>query len=589
MSANSFLAALLINPATILTVGAALAALLPDSRAGLRRPFALVFLAFSAVELARLGLGDYGALTLFGAPATMIRLDPLSRIFAVVFHIAAGLNIVYAWHDRSRMTVFASLAYPAAAIGGVLAGDLVTLFVWWEMTAVISALLVFASGTRASFTAGMRYLAIQILSGVLLLGGVALLFAETHSFAFGPIPLRDGAGEIRLSALLVFLGFGVKSAFPLLHNWVQDAYPKSTISGTIVLSIFTTKLAVYALARSFAGEPSLLWIGAIMTLFPIFFALIENDLRKVLCYSINNQVGFMVVGIGVGTATAVNGAVGYAFCNIIFESLLFMAVGAAMYRTGTSKATELGGLYRTMPLTMIFCLIGALSISAFPLFAGFVTKGLIIDGVAEQRHFWIWHALLFASAGVLEHAGIKIPYFTFFAHDSGKRPKEAPPMMLLAMTVSAILCVGIGIYPKPLYALLPYQSAIADYAPYSLYHILEQSQLLLWAVLAFALLVLFRLYPPEVPSTNLDTDWFWRVPGRRMLAWAAGVAQALWGFAWGVFTRRLDRFIARVYAVHGPEGSLARSWPIGFMALATAIVLGLALVLAFISKLISNT
>ncbi|HXI87939.1 MAG TPA: proton-conducting transporter membrane subunit, partial [Parvularculaceae bacterium] len=433
MNANSVFAVIMTNPAAILMVGALLAALLPDSRAGLRRPFLLVFLAFSAAELARLGLGEYGTLSLFGESMTMVRLDPLSRLFAVVFHIAAALNILYAWHDKGRATVFAGLAYPAAALGGVVAGDLVTLFVWWEMTAVISAILVFAGGTRASFTAGMRYLGVQILSGVLLLGGIALLYVETHSLAFGPIPLRDGAGDIRLSALLIFLGFGIKSAFPLLHNWVQDAYPKSTVSGTIILSIFTTKLAVYALARSFAGEPSLIWLGAIMTLFPVFFALIENDLRKVLCYSINNQVGFMVVGIGVGTAAAVNGAVGYAFCNIIFESLLFMAVGAAMYRTGTAKATELGGLYRTMPLTMIFCVIGALSISAFPFFAGFVTKGMIIDGVAGQHHFWIWLALLFASAGVLEHAGIKIPYFTFFAHDSGKRPKEAPPMMLLAM------------------------------------------------------------------------------------------------------------------------------------------------------------
>lgn len=578
-SANSLIAALAMNPAVILTVGGVLCVFLP---ATLRRIFMLVFVAASAAQLYRLGLGEYGQTTLFGEILTLLRVDPLSRLFAIVFHIAAALNVLYGWHEKDRAQSFATLAYPAAALGGVLAGDLISLFVWWEMAAITSVFLVWAQATRATYVAGMRYLAIQILSGVLLLAGIVFVFSDTLSFSFGNIGLYDEAtGALKLSGLVILVAFGVKSAFPLLHNWVQDAYPKSSVSGTIVLSIFTTKLAVYALARSFAGTPELIVIGAVMTFFPIFFALIENDLRKVLCYSINNQVGFMVVGIGVGTAGALNGAVGYAFCNIIFESLLFMAVGAAMYRTGTSKATELGGLYRTMPVTMAMCVIGALSISAFPGFAGFVTKGLIIDGVAGAGLFWIWLALLFASAGVLEHAGIKIPYFTFFAHDSGKRPKEAPPAMLAAMLISAALCIGIGLYPEPLYALLPNQEQIAGYHPYAPYHLAEQLQLLLWAVLAFAVLILVKLYPPEVPSTNLDTDWLYRVPGRSLLLWATGATRGLWRLSWRLFYGRVERVLERIYAVHGPEGGLARSWPTGSMALWTAVLLGLVLALAF--------
>ena len=361
---------------------------------------------------------------------------------------------------------------------------------------------------------------------------------------------------------------------------MQDAYPKSTISGAIVLSIFTTKLAVYSLARAFPGTPELIYIGAVMTIFPIFFALIENDLRKVLTYSINNQVGFMVCAIGLG---AINGAAGYAFGSIIFEGLLFMALGAAMYRTGTSKATELGGLYKTMPLTMGLCIVGALSISAFPGTLGFVTKGLIIDSAAGANLFWIWLTLLFASAGVLEHAGIKIPYFTFFAHDSGKRPKDAPIGMAVAMGIAAVLCIGLGVYPDPLYALMPDQAAIADYHPYTAYHVVEQLQLLLWAVLAFAVLILIKWYPAEVPSTNLDADWFYRVPGRALLGWATGASRATWIALWGIFCGRVQALMARIYAVHGPEGQLARSWPIGFMALWTAILLALVLALSFIA------
>jgi multicomponent Na+:H+ antiporter subunit D len=583
MGVNSLISALAMNPAVILTVGALLGALVPNGYAAIRRPLMLVFVAVSAAQLNRLGLGEFGRLDFFGEPATMVRLDPLSRLFAIVFHIAAALNLLYGWRSRDRLQDFATLAYPAAALGGVLAGDLVTLFVWWEIAAVASVFLVFGPGSRATFLAGMRYLTIQILSGVLLLAGIALVWRETGSLAFGEIGLRAADGAIKLSGLLVFLAFGIKAAFPLLHNWVQDAYPKANFAGVIVLSVFTTKLAVASLARAFPGTEELIAIGAVMTVFPIFFALIENDLKKVLCYSINNQVGFMVIGIGFGTAASINGAVGYAFCNIIFESLLFMAIGAAAYRTGSSKATDLGGLYRTMPITMVFCLVGALSISAFPGFAGFVTKSLIIDAAGAANMFWIWLVMLFASAGVLEHAGIKIPYFTFFAHDGGKRPKEAPPEMLAAMAISAVLCIAIGVTPAPLYALLPFPEAIADYRPYAAYHVVEQLQLLLWAVFAFALLILFKWYPPEVPSTNLDADWIYRTWGRRLLGWAADAARALWSAARRGATERFIAAIDRIYTMHGPEGALARSWPTGFMALATAIVLGVALIIAFTS------
>lgn len=579
MSASSLLSVFLDNPAVILTVGALMCVATPRHLAGV---IMLVVTAISAAKLYSLGLGNYGVFELFGEEITTIRIDPLSRVFAVVFHIAIALNVIYAWGQKDRAQNFATLAYPAAALGGVLAGDFITLFIWWEMAAITSVFLVWAPGTRATYVSGMRYLAIQVLSGVLLLAGVVLFYRETGSFAFDAIGLRDGDGAIKLAALVIFLAFGIKSAFPLLHNWVQDAYPKSTISGTIILSVFTTKLAVYALARGFAGTPELIYIGAVMTIFPIFFALIENDLRKVLTYSINNQVGFMIVGIGIGTAASLNGAVGYAFSNIIFESLLFMAVGAAMFRTGTSKATELGGLYRTMPLTLTFCIIGALSISAFPGFAGFVTKGLIVDGAAGFN-IWIWLTLLFASAGVLEHAGIKIPYFTFFAHDSGKRPKEAPVPMLIAMGVAAILSIGIGVHPEPLYALLPDQEQIAGYHPYSAYHIIEQLQLLLWAILAFAVLILIKWYPAEVPSTNLDTDWFYRVPGRAFVTWAVGAARVIWVALWGIFSGRLHALMTRIYTMHGPEGQLARNWPIGFMALWTAVLLGFVLVLSFLA------
>ncbi len=586
-SVSNMLGALWLNPAVIMTVGAFLAALAP---AAIRKFLALGFVVLSALKFYQLGLVEAGQIDLFGENLVTLRIDPLARIFGVVFHIAIALNLFYGWHEKDdRGQNFANLAYPAACLGGVLSGDFLSLFVWWEIAAITSVLLVWAKGTRATYLSGMRYLSVQILSGVLLLGGIALYYRETGSIAFDQIGLRDPNGAIKLPALFLFMAFGIKSAFPLIHNWVQDSYPKSTLTGTIVLSVFTTKLAVYSLARGFPGTTELVYIGAVMTIFPIFFALIENDLRKVLCYSINNQVGFMVIGIGVGSATALNGAVGYAFCNIIFESLLFMALGAAMYRTGTSQATELGGLYRQMPLTMVLCIIGALSISAFPFTAGFVTKGLIIEGAAAAHIpgiLAIWLVLLFASAGVLEHAGIKIPYFTFFAHSHPNRKfikDRVPTGMYIAMGISAFLSIAIGVMPGWLYALMPNQSQIQSYNPNTAYHIIEQLQLLLFAILAFAVLIKMKWYPAEIPSDNLDSDWIWRVPGRNIIRWGNKAVNLIWLSIWGIISRCVSDVSKNIYSLHGPEGRMARSWPVGFMALWTAIVLLAVLLLSFLT------
>lgn len=577
------------SPALIVIFGGVLAPFLPNGWT--RNIFMLAIPVLAAVQLFSLGFGEYWNYELFGQTLTLTRVDGLSRIFSTIFLIAIALNVIYAWHVRDVVQQAAALIYPGAALGGVLAGDLITLFVFWEIAAISSVFLIWASRNRRAFYAGMRYLAWQISSGVLLLMGIVLYYRATGSLDFTRF-LDGGFSLTDPAVFFIFIAFGIKSAFPLLHNWVQDAYPESTITGTIVLSIFTTKLAVASLARGFAGAEELVYIGAAMTAFPIFFAVIENDLRRVLTYSLNNQVGFMIVGVGIGTPLALNGAAAYAFCNILFEGLLFMAMGAVLYRTGTVKGSELGGLYKTMPWTAAFCIIGAASISAFPLFSGFISKGLIIGAAAKEHYFWVWLTLLFAAAGVFHHSGIKIPFFAFFAHDSGKRPKEAPMHMLIAMAITAFLCIFIGTAQiftgplgDPLYALLPYEVVIKDsHSPYIAYtapHIITQLQILLYSGLAFAVLQKTGLYPPELKSTNLDTDWFYRVPGRAFAGWSVGASGATFNAFWAIFAGRVHAIMERIYAVHGPEGQMAKSWPIGFMALWTAILLGFVLVIAF--------
>ena len=447
----------------------------------------------------------FGLVTTFGGYEIQpLRLDRLSFIFALIFLIASFLGQLFALPENSRTLRAAGLIYAGAAVSATLAGDLISLFVHWELTALASVFIVW-NGQKvpsdAHIRAGLRYFLLQILSGLLLLVGAIMWIRATGSGEFNHIGLDAPGGW------WIFLAFGIKCAFPLLHNWLQDAYPRASAAGTVMLSAFTTKLAVYALARGYAGTEYLMWIGAIMTAFPIFFAVIENDLRRVLAYSLNNQLGFMVAGIGIGTSLAIDGAAAHAFAHILYKALLFMSMGAVLHQVGTIKASELGGLYSSMPWTARFCIIGSLSISAFPLFSGFVTKSMILSAAAIEHHMWLWLVLLFASAGVLDHSGIKIPFFSFFAHDSGKRCKEAPLPMLIAMAITAALCIGIGVWPDPLYALLPFES---QYRPYTPEHIVGQYQLLFFAALAFVTLMRLGWYPPEVRGINLDSDWLYR-------------------------------------------------------------------------------
>jgi multicomponent Na+:H+ antiporter subunit D len=517
--------------------------------------------------------GNFQTVQLAGLDLDLMRVDRLARVFGLVFCLAAFLGNLYAWHVRDTVQQVAALLYAGSAIGAVFAGDLISLFLYWEGTAIASVFLIWARRTTGAYYTGMRYLVIQVLSGVILLGGAALYWQETGSLAFEHMTLGSPA------TWAIFIAFGIKAAFPLLHNWLQDSYPAATVTGTVILSAFTTKLAIYALARGFAGTEMLIYIGAVMTLFPIFFAEIENDLRRVLAYSLNNQLGFMVVGIGVGTEMALNGTAAHAFAHILYKALLFMSVGAVLYRTGTSKASELGGLYRTMPRTAFFCLVGAASISAFPLFSGFVTKSLILDETAKAHYPIIWAALVFASAGVLSHSGIKIPYFTFFAHDSGKRPAEAPGHMQLAMAITAALCIGIGVYPEPLYAILPYP---VEFHPYTVSHVVWQLQLLLFALLAFGILMKTGIHPPEIRAVNLDFDWTYRKAGPAVLRWLAWAVSSVWGAVTGVLSATLGGIVSGLLQSHGPEGRMAQVWPTGSMVLWIAILLGITLLVNYL-------
>ena len=554
-------------PALPLFLGAALAGVLGG------RNRALVMLGapvLGALGLYQLEPGTTVTLQLFDYTLTPVRVDDLALLFGYLFHLAAFIGVVFALHVKDRLQDVAALAYAGSAVGAVLAGDLLTLFVYWELLALTSAVLVFARRSGRALASGMRYLVMQVGSGVLLLAGALVYARGAGGLTFDYIGLDAPGGW------LIFVAFGIKSAFPLLHGWLIDSYPESTPTGTVFLSAFTSKVAIYALARGFPGTELLVYIGALMTCFPIFYAVIENDLRRVLAYSLINQLGFMVVGIGIGTELALNGAVAHAFNDVIFKGLLMMSMGAVLHVTGEMRGSELGGLYKKMPKTTILCMVGAASISAFPLFSGFVSKSMVVTAALEEGYSFIWLALLFASAGVFHHAGIKIPFFAFFAHDSKHvaTAHEPPPNMLIAMTIAALLCIGIGSFPAFLYGMLPYDTG---YSPYDATHVLAQLQLLAFSALAFTWLKLAGIYPPELRSVNLDVDWLYRrlAPNavHAVMAKVTPIDRALRSQA----KAAIDWALRDLARHHGSYGGLGGSWPTGSMVLWVAALLGLSL------------
>jgi multicomponent Na+:H+ antiporter subunit D len=572
---NSLLA---LPPFVPLLIGALAAIFL---RGHLRNAIMIFAPIVGALNLMGLEHGVMLTFEFMGYTLEPVRIDKLSLMFGYLFHLASLIAIIYALHVKDTTQHVAGLSYAASAVGAVFAGDLLTLFVFWELLALTSVFLVWARRTDKAYHSGMRYLIIQVLSGVMLLAGL-LIFAKTSgNLLFNEIGLEH-QGLAEIGAWLIFLAFGIKCAFPFVHNWLTDAYPEATPTGTIFLASFTTKVAVYAFARAFPGTELLVWIGVTMACFPIFYAVIENDLRRVLAYSMINQIGFMIVGVGIGTSIALNGAVAHAFNDVIFKGLLMMSMGAVLHMTGRINGSDLGGLYKSMPKTTILCIVGAASISAFPLFSGFVSKSMIMSAAVSEGYDVVWLLLLFAAAGVFHHAGIKIPYFAFFAHDSGIRTTEPPKNMLFAMTIAAVACVVIGTFPaQTVYALLPWD---ADYQPYDVTHVLTQLQLLFFSALAFVWLNLRNMYPPELPSTNLDADWLYRKLAPRFITSIASSIYQAYAKIELALVNSLKGVIQSSYDAESekPKGYFAKLWPTETMVIWVAILLAGYLVLYYI-------
>jgi len=492
---------------------------------------------------------------------TPLQGDKLSRLFATIFALMAAGGGLFALRQASRLEVPAAFVYAGSAIGVALAGDLVTVFVFWELMAIGSTLVLWAQGNSGAYRAARRYLMIHLLGGVILFAGVTGHIVQTGDVTFTRMVLDSPAHW------LILAGFLVNAGAPPLSAWLPDAYPEASWSGTVFLSAFTTKTAVYVLIRGFPGTELLIWVGLFMVFYGIVYALLENDMRRILAYSIVNQVGFMIAGIGIGTEMALNGAAAHAFTHIIYKALLLMSAGSVLMMTGRRKCSELGGLFHTMPLTTLCGTIGALAISSFPLTSGFVSKSMVSQAAADGHMLTVWLLLTAASAGVFLHAGIKFPWFVFFQKDSGLRPAEPPAPMRWAMILFAFLCIALGIRPEMLYALLPYT---VNYEPYTWAHVITQLQLLLFSGLAFFVML---PYLKRTQTITLDSDWLWRrmFPALldKLIRPIGRSGASLWRQARWLGTGALTLVIRP----HEQQGHLARTWSTRSMALWVLVLL----------------
>lgn len=487
-----------VHPGLLLILGAFL---LPFLKGRVKRLAMLILPAAALIDCLLMKPGTYGVASFLGQDLVFGRVDRLSLVFSYVFSLMAFLGMIYAFHVEDDSQHVAALTYAGSALGVTFAGDLLSLYVFWELMAISSALLVFRRREPSAVAAGFRYLLVHIFGGLILLAGIVLHWSRTGSLAFGNLEASSSGG---IAWAMILVAFLLNAAVPPLGAWLPDAYPEATVTGAVFMTAFTTKSAVYVLIRGYAGTELLVWLGAAMAVYGVVYAVLENDARRLLAYHIISQVGYMVCGVGIGTALAINGATAHAFAHILYKALLFMGAGAVLQTTGLRKLSGMGGLYKTMPVTLGLYMIGAFAISAVPLFSGFVSKSMVIAAAGESHRAVIFLMLTLASAGTFLHTGLKLPYYMFFGKSKGRRGQEPPRNMLVAMGLAAAACVLIGVFPRLLYQHLPNP---VDFVPYTLRHVTSTLGMLGFTALGFFLLL--KHLDPE-RTISLDTDWFYR-------------------------------------------------------------------------------
>ncbi len=468
-----------VLPPFVIVVLAALAMTAVPRRAGHAIGLGATLFALGQVWL--VPAGTHFETALFGFEVVLVHVDGIARLMGIIFALLGAAAVTYSWGSDAdgSQTAFA-LSYVGTSLGAVFAGDWLTLVFFWELMALTSTLLVWHHG-GAAVRAGFRYAVLHGLGGTLLLGAVVWHFVEVGSFLFAAAPGGIAGG---VPAVLAALGIGVNVGFVGLHTWLPDTYPRPHIAASVFLCVYTTKTGVYGMFRAFPdGHLWIAYMGGAMAVFGVTFALLQSDMRRLLSYHIQSQVGYMVAGVGLGVSLATAGAFEHVFNHILYKSLLFMAVGVVIYRTGIEDLYDLGGLWREMPLTTAAFGVGALSIAGFPGFNGYISKGMVMDGALYAGHEGLWLLLLLGGLGTFL-SFIKLGYYAFLHGEATVSVRDATSGQSVAMVTLSVLCIALGVAPELLHDLVP--QTPGDLHHFSTSHLAKGVGLALAGVVGFA-------------------------------------------------------------------------------------------------------
>lgn len=502
--------------------------------------------------------------------------NKIASTFALAFIVVSFLAGIYAIGQAQKLEQVMTLLYAGSTISVVYAPDYLTLFIFWEITAISSAFIVWSGNSRDTYGAGLRYLAFQLCSGVLLLMGIVGFYQATDSLLPQAMSLETWYGWCFLGA------FGIKAAFPFLHMWLPDAYPSSSATGSVVLSAFTTKMAIFSLLFHFQSQPILIVIGLGMAIWPMLYMTLENDIRRVIAYALQNQFGFMVVAIGVGSELAVNGAVAHAFACTFYGGLLYMASGAVLHNVGSTQCHEIGELAKRYPFILLAMLAGGFTIAAFPFFIGFASKSLTLSALAKSGYAVPWLILVVSSVAVIDALAFKVPYHAFFkAEPSAMKSrgyKVTPLPMKVAIVMSIIICVLPGIFPNIYYQLLLPFEHYHSYELNTLPHLITQFELIAFTLLGFLLFNWLKLYPNQYAQTMVDAGVLYR-------KWLPNLGRKIRSVL-KMLTSWLGQSKVSINAQHfmsrSEQAMLSHYWPTGSMVIWVALILIATLLLYFI-------
>jgi multicomponent Na+:H+ antiporter subunit D len=519
------------------------------------------------------GMGAHGAIEFLGYQLLTHRFDATALPFATALVLGSLLAGLYAVGRTTRIESGAGLVLAGGAVGAVLSGDIVSFLLFFEIAILAGAALVWAGGGRLSAHAAIRFLAIHILAGSLLVAGAAAIAAADPFPVLGPVDPASAGGT------LLLVGLAIRAGAPGLHVWLRDSQARTSPEGGVHLGAVITTVAIYGLLRGFAGEPMLIAIGLLTALWPLLFVAIEDDLRRVGCWGVLAHAGLMMAVAGVGGPLAAGAVMSMAFGGIIAFSLFFMAAGAVQARLGHCRISLLGRVWRTMPVSAALMLVAGLGIGAVPLTAGYTGLAVASGTMAQTQAPVVWVIFVLAAAAAGLAVGVRAPLRAFFATRVGAEPEEAPFPMILAMTLAGFFVMAAGLAPGFLEAMLPEGIRISAFVDDSRGEI---AQIWIFAALVLAAFGMVRLDPRVRPGVARDLDDLYRGPARAALRWSTGTVQRIVGRMLEVGRAWSAELAASLAQAVRPGGLLVRwfeapgaAWPLLVVAalVVTLIVL----------------